>query len=143
MGPCVSNKTKYTNGGGTFPNLFCAHPPFQIDGNYGATAGIAEMLVQSQNGIIEFLPAIPSAWKSGSFSGLKVRGNAEASAKWAEGKIVNLSLKALSTGTFRIKLPANSERLSIFINHKAASLPIIGGALSLTMKAGDEAQLTF
>lgn len=141
--PCKSNVSNYSKGGGTFPNLFCAHPPFQIDGNYGATAGIAEMLVQSQNGIIEFLPAIPTVWKSGSFSGLKVRGNAEVSAKWAEGKIVNLSLKALSEGTFRVKLPGNSEKLSIFINRKAASLPIIGGALALTMKAGDEAQLSF
>lgn len=141
--PCKSNVSNYSKGGGTFPNLFCAHPPFQIDGNYGATAGIAEMLVQSQNGIIEFLPAIPTVWKSGSFSGLKVRGNAEVSAKWTEGKIVNLSLKALSEGTFRIKLPGNSEKLSIFINRKSASLPIIGGALALTMKAGDEAQLSF
>lgn len=140
--PCVDRETNMTNGGGTYPNLFCAHPPFQIDGNFGGCAGIAEMLIQSQTGEIEFLPALPSAWKNGQFKGLKVRGGGEVSARWKEGQLVEAGLQATAAGTFRIKLHAYTSELSIQINKKPISLPIVNGALTVDLQKGDQLLLT-
>lgn len=137
--PCVTigDKVKY-NGGGSYPNLFCGHPPYQIDGNFGGCAGIAEMLLQSQNGCIEVLPALPSVWKNGSFTGLKARGGAEVSAEWIEGLVKDLSVKAVIDGSFKIKLPHNtSDKVSLVKNGKAVSLPVIDGMLSVNLKKGD------
>jgi len=96
--------TNYNEGGGIYPNLLCAHPPFQIDGNFGYTAGVAEMLVQSQNGEIQLLPALPSLWSNGVVKGLKTRGNFEITEmQWRNGKVVKLVVKSLSGGNCNLR----------------------------------------
>ncbi|NML22205.1 glycoside hydrolase family 95 protein [Pseudoflavitalea sp. G-6-1-2] len=90
-------------GGGTYPNLFDAHPPFQIDGNYGATAGMTEMLLQSHDGRISLLPALPAAWPTGSVRGIKARGNFTLSINWADGKLAKATILSGSGGNCRIR----------------------------------------
>lgn len=95
----------YDRGGGIYANLLCAHPPFQIDGNFGYTAGVAEMLLQSHEGFIEFLPAIPDQWKSyGEVKGLKARGNITVSFKWENGKVISYNLSGQKASTMKIKV---------------------------------------
>jgi hypothetical protein len=87
----------------TYPNLWAAHPPFQIDANFGGTAGVAEMLLQSHEGYIELLPAMPAAWSTGRFRGLLARGGFEIDAEWRDRRIVSVRVRARNGGLCRLK----------------------------------------
>ena len=110
VGP--AGDTQYT-GGGTYPNLFDAHPPFQIDGNFGGTAGIAEMLLQSQRGEIHLLPALPAAWKTGTVQGLRARGGYTIDQTWKDGKLVEAVVRADRDGTVRVRYGQSTKELTV------------------------------
>lgn len=93
------------HGSGTYPNMFCAHPPFQIDGNFGGTAGIAEMLLQSHDGFIEVLPAIPSCWHTGFYRGLCAENGAVVDCRWKDGKVTKVKIYSKTGGSYKLKIP--------------------------------------
>lgn len=112
--PITETKVEMSTAGGTYPNLLCAHPPFQLDGNMGGAAGMVEMLLQSQSGIIELLPALPDAWPTGEVKGLKARGGYEVDILWKDGRVASakISGKPKQSGTLKV----NSDLLKFSLD---------------------------
>ncbi len=103
----------------TYPNLFDSHPPFQIDGNFGGCAGISEMLLQSHEDFINLLPALPDAWKNGSFKGLRARGGYKVSAKWDNSRLVSFSILSEQDGTVEVRYNHDKWQFTLLKNQTA------------------------
>ena len=116
-------RTNYSGGGGTYPNLFDAHPPFQIDGNFGGAAAVAEMLVQSVPGEIRLLPALPDAWNNGSVTGICARGGFVIDMKWSNNQLVEATITGKSNNQTRVYLGK-------------------GESIDLSLKAGQKHKIT-
>jgi alpha-L-fucosidase 2 len=112
--PIEAPEINYFGGGGVYANLLDAHPPFQIDGNFGATSGIAEMLLQSHNDEIHLLPALPKAWQQGSVTGLCARGGFTVDIAWAQGKLTRAIICSTGDVNCAIRYQESTLQLSFF-----------------------------
>jgi alpha-L-fucosidase 2 len=111
--PTLATFMNYGDGGGIYPNMLSAGPPFQIDGNFGGTAAVAEMLIQSHAGFIELIPAIPDSWKaSGEVRGLKARGNYTVNMKWKDGKITDYHILSAQNRKVKVKINGVIKNIS-------------------------------
>jgi alpha-L-fucosidase 2 len=130
--------------GGIFYNLFDSHAPFQIDGNFGATSGMSEMLMQSQSGVIHLLPALPDVWADGSISGMKAVGNFTVSFAWKNCKVTSATIVAGSNKTLILR--GVDPARGIFMNSFGKLLKpkrVDANTIKLNVKAGDKVVYKF
>jgi len=114
----------------SYPNLFDAHPPFQIDGNFGGAAGILEMLLQSRRGVLHLLPALPSNWPSGRVSGLQARGGLEVDLSWQDGVLAEAEVRS-----------SRPQELTLRHGSEGLAISLAAGASRITMKDGRLSQI--
>jgi alpha-L-fucosidase 2 len=151
-----STRTNYSNGGGTYLNLFDAHPPFQIDGNFGALSGITEMLLQSHllyddpsgrgedRYILHLLPALPPVWAEGEVRGLRARGGVELDLAWKSGKAVSAALRATADGDWRIRAPKGQKIASIRAGNRAIGMKMQpDGNAEIHLQKGTQYRVAF
>jgi len=117
--PAMTLDSGVNESGGTYPNMFDAHPPFQIDGNFGFTSGMAEMLAQSHDGAVHLLPALPQAWPDGEVKGLVMRGGFVVDMRWAEGQISELKIHSRLGGNLRLRTHSPLPKMKEFNNKNA------------------------
>jgi alpha-L-fucosidase 2 len=128
----------------TLPDMLDTHPPFQIDGNFGATAAIAEMLLQSQNGELALLPALPKAWPEGSIHGLRARGAVEVGIDWSGGQATSATLRPDFTGSYKIRPPRGERVAAVSAEGKPAALSAgADGVVTVTLEQGKGYRVSF